>query len=173
METSHPRIVVAGIAGSGKTTVGSGLASRLGIRYIDGDSLHPPDNIGKMSAGSALTDADRWPWLAAVATELHSGSGCVVSCSALRRSYRDKLREPGRARFIFLTITQEVAVERATHRHDHFMPPDLVESQLETLEMPQPDEIDVTVIYADVAVDSVIEAAFAALSTEGNTASTS
>lgn len=170
MDAPNLRIVVAGIAGSGKTTIGSELASRLGIRYVDGDSLHPPHNIHKMSAGIPLTDTDRWPWLGAVASELHADTGCVISCSALRRSYRDTLREPGAVQFIFLGITADTALERAMRRPDHFMPADLVESQLDTLEMPMPDETDVMVISAESTVDSVIEAALTALSADDTSA---
>lgn len=172
MDASNLRIVVAGIAGSGKTTIGSELASRLGIRYVDGDSLHPPDNIEKMSTGIPLTDADRLPWLVAVASELDSDTGCVISCSALRRSYRDTLREPGPVQFILLGITADTALERAMRRPDHFMPAELVKSQLETLEMPLRDETDVTVISAESTVDSVIEAALTALSADDTSAGT-
>lgn len=162
MTTSNLRIVVAGIAGSGKTTVGQHLASQLGIPYVDGDSIHPPTNIAKMAAGTPLTDDDRWPWLAAIKAELCKDSGVVISCSALKRTYRDLLRSPGGVRFVFLDISRDVAIERAAHRADHFMAPAMIDSQMTTLERPTPDETDVHLVSADETEDTVVAAALAA-----------
>src|SRR5882757_6076505 len=125
-------IVVIGVSGSGKSTVGSALAERLGVDYVDGDTFHPPANIAKMSAGTPLTDDDRWPWLDAIGRWAHSraGLGGVVSSSALKRSYRDRLRAeaPG-AVFVHLTGSRELIEDRMGHREGHFMPTSLLDSQ--------------------------------------------
>jgi len=143
-------IIVMGVTGSGKTTVGALLAGRLGWDFEEGDSLHPPANIAKMSSGHALTDADRWPWLRKIGEwideEASRGRSVVVSCSALKRSYRDLLRS-GRASltFLYLAGTKEEISERLAQRHGHFMPPSLLDSQLADLEPLEPDEPGVTV----------------------------
>jgi len=149
--TEHARaIIVMGVTGSGKTTVGALLAGRLGWDFEEGDSLHPPENIAKMSSGHALTDADRWPWLRKIGEwiddEAGRGRSVVVSCSALKRSYRDLLRD-GRPELVFLYLagTKEEIGERLAQRHGHFMPPSLLDSQLADLEPLGPDEPGVTV----------------------------
>src|SRR5262249_23730171 len=140
-------LVVMGVSGSGKSSVGAKLAQRLGVAFVDGDDLHPAANVAKMSRGEALTDEDRWPWLERVGATLADGAGygegVAVACSALRCRYRDRIRAvAARAdlRFLFLDITFEIAKARLEHRPGHFMPASLVRSQFETLERPAPDE---------------------------------
>jgi gluconokinase len=132
-------VVVMGVSGSGKTTVGSALADALGLRFVDADAMHPPANVEKMAAGIPLTDADRWPWLDAVGAVL-AHDPVVVACSALRRGYRDRLRASAtKLRFVYLHGTRELLAERMSHR-DHFMPVALLDSQLAALEEPGDDE---------------------------------
>lgn len=135
-----------GVCGAGKSVIGAKLARELGVEFVEGDDLHPPENVRRMAAGIPLTDDDRHGWLLAIATRLReakrAGVGLVASCSALRRRYRDLLRsagDPG-VRFIFLAGTRELLAERMTSRRGHFMPASLLESQLATLEEPTPDE---------------------------------
>lgn len=137
-----PRVVVMGVSGCGKSTVGALLAARLGVPFIDADDLHPPGNVAKMTAGVPLTDDDRWPWLRLVGRALADAStGGVVACSALRRAYRDVLREAAPdVRFVHLTGTREQLASRLSHRLDHFMPATLLDTQLATLEAPGDDE---------------------------------
>jgi gluconokinase len=132
-----PVVVVMGVSGSGKTTVGAALASRIDVDYADADDFHPPANIAKMSAGQPLDDADRGPWLAAIAAWMgeHRPAGAVVSCSALRRRYRDVLRSATPdAAFLHLDGSPEVVARRVAGRPAHFMPVALVQSQFDTLE---------------------------------------
>lgn len=142
-------IIVMGVAGSGKTTVGTALAGRLGLSFRDGDEFHPAASIAKMSAGTALEDDDRWPWLddigAAIGARLAAGVGIVVACSALKRSYRDRLRQAGPLTFVHLSGPLATLVERATRRRGHFLPPSLVAGQVATLEPLQADEGGITV----------------------------
>ncbi|MFF4593217.1 gluconokinase [Amycolatopsis sp. CA-161197] len=135
-------IVVMGVSGSGKTTVGEALAERLGVEYAEADSFHSKANIEKMSAGHALTDADREPWLQAIAHWIaeHQESGGVVSSSALKRRYRDELRAGGNVWFLHLHGDRDVLAERMQTRKGHFMPVSLLDSQLADLEPLQPDE---------------------------------
>jgi carbohydrate kinase (thermoresistant glucokinase family) len=157
-------VVVAGVSGSGKSTVGSLLASRLGWPFTDADALHPAASIAKMAAGHPLTDADRRPWLAAVAARMDAyaaaGESAVLACSALRRSYRDELLagRPG-ARMVFLEVSRETLETRLRARHGHFFPAVLLDSQFAALEPPQPEE-HVLVLEAslppDQAVDEII-----------------
>lgn len=138
-------IVVMGVCGSGKTTVGRDLARAIGADFIEGDDLHPTSNRAKMSSGQPLTDADRWPWLDAIAAEARrlaaASRHVVVSCSALRRAYRDRLRTAGVVvHFIHLTGTPDLLADRMAGRTGHFMPAGLLASQLATLEHPEPDE---------------------------------
>ena len=138
-------IIVAGIAGSGKTTVGKLLADRLGCEFEDGDMLHPAANVAKMHAGVPLTDADRWPWLhiiqAWIDQRISAGETAVLACSALHRRYRDALLD-GRpdAQMAFLEISREVAAARLGRRHGHFFPAQLLDSQLRDLQPPGADE---------------------------------
>lgn len=136
------RVVVMGVSGCGKTTVGRAVAARLGVAWQDGDDLHPAGNVAKMAAGVALTDADRWPWLDRVAAVLRTEAPVVVGCSALRRVYRDRLRAgaDGAVAFLHLDGAREVIAARMAARPGHFMPPALLDSQFTTLEPPGPDE---------------------------------
>jgi len=143
-------IVVMGVAGCGKSTVGGLLAARLGLQFVDADDLHPPSNVAKMSAGTPLTDDDRLPWLARVAEVLRGGDDgapTVVACSALRRSYRDALRDGagGDVAFVHLHGASDLLARRIAARADHFMPPALLHSQLATLEPLGADETGVVV----------------------------
>ena len=146
-------VVVMGVSGVGKTTIGVRLAERLGVPFVEGDSFHPPANIAKMSSGVPLDDADRLPWLEALAAELErarrTGGGIVLVCSALRRSYRDILRDGhDDVVFLFLAGDKTLIGERLAARRGHFMPPGLLDSQFAALEEPGADEspivIDVT-----------------------------
>lgn len=143
-----PLVVVMGASGCGKSSVGAELAARLGVLFRDADDLHPASNIAKMSAGVPLTDEDRAPWLRIVGAELHrqENTGLVIACSALRQVYRDAIREhaPG-VFFVHLDVKKEVLAARLFMRSEHFMPLDLLESQLATLEPLAPEEPGVTV----------------------------
>jgi len=141
------RIVIMGVSGSGKSSVGDALSERLGIPYRDGDDLHSPENIRKMQAGEALTDADRWPWLDRVALELAALAPVIIGCSALRRAYRDRIRAGagGPVYFVHLAGSRELIAERMARRSGHFMPTSLLDSQFAALEPPGPDEDAVTV----------------------------
>jgi gluconokinase len=161
MQTSAPlQLVVMGVAGSGKTTVGRELARRLGCAFADADDFHPPENVAKMSAGIPLTDEDRRPWLDAIAAWIRARAAAaetaVVTCSALRRAYRDALRAAGPGvRFVHLTGAPELLAARIGGRRGHFMPPALLASQLALLEPLAPDEpgvaVDVTPTPAEIA----------------------
>lgn len=150
MHTPHV-VVVMGVAGTGKTTIGPLLAARLGVPYAEGDDFHPQANIAKMSAGVPLEDADRWPWLDAIGSWAHdrAGLGGVVSCSALKRSYRDRLRAaaPGVV-FVHLSGDRALIEDRMSHRQGHFMPTALLDSQFATLQPLGADEAGVTVSVA-------------------------
>jgi gluconokinase len=152
-------IVVMGVSGCGKSTVGAALAQRLDVAFADADDLHSAANVAKMSAGEPLDDADRYPWLDRVGQWLagHSDGG-VISCSALKRRYRDKLRRhcPGVA-FLHLTGAPELIARRQAHRAGHFMPPALLQSQLDTLEPLGHDENGVT-LDVGTDVDAIVDA---------------
>jgi gluconokinase len=140
-----PAVVMMGVSGSGKTTVGGALAKRLGVPFRDADGFHPKANVEKMSAGIPLTDEDRWPWLDAIAAAIHgtrSNEGIVVSCSALRKIYRERiLLGAGRpVTFVHLDGTKDMIAPRMATRTGHFMPISLLDSQLATLEPLSPDE---------------------------------
>ena len=137
-----------GVAGCGKTSVGEGLSRLTGIRFVDGDALHSKENIARMSAGIPLTDADRWPWLEAIGNEFaRSPEPLVIGCSALKRSYRDKIRHHAGApvSFIHLTGSREVIGQRMQSRRNHFMPPTLLDSQFAALEPPGADEESIAI----------------------------
>jgi carbohydrate kinase (thermoresistant glucokinase family) len=144
MPFSRP-VVVMGVSGSGKTTVGVALADALGLPFVDGDALHPEANVEKMAAGIPLDDADRAPWLDAVGRVL-AAEPVVVACSALKRVYRDRLRAAAPTlQLVFLDGSRELLAMRMVGRPDHFMPASLLDSQLATLERPGPDEHSMTV----------------------------
>jgi gluconokinase len=140
-----PVVVVTGVAGSGKTTVGAMLAGRLGWTYAEADDFHPEANVAKMAAGHPLTDDDRWPWLAAIGRWIDArraaGEPAVVSCSGLKRKYRDVLRQ-GRpeVRLVFLDGSRDLIARRLVARHGHFMKATMLDSQFHDLEPPGPDE---------------------------------
>jgi gluconokinase len=140
-----PCVVVMGVSGCGKSTLGQALAQSLSLRFVEGDDLHPPHNVALMAAGTPLTDDDRRDWLRALADVLRqaqtAGQGVVVSCSALKRAYRDTLREgaPG-LRLVFLHGPQPLLAQRLAGRQGHYMPVSLLQSQLDTLQPPQADE---------------------------------
>jgi gluconokinase len=142
-------VVVIGVSGSGKSSVGQLLAQRLAVPFVDGDDVHPAANIAKMAAGHPLDDEDRRPWLAALVArirDLESGGGGVVVCSALKREYRDELRAAGPGVwFLHLALDKEIAVQRVTARIGHFMPVALLDSQYALLEPLVPDEPGMTV----------------------------
>jgi gluconokinase len=153
-----PPLVVMGVSGSGKSTVGAALAQRLGVSFADADDFHPPANIAKMTAGHALDDQDRHPWLELVGGWLaEHPEGGVMSCSALKRKYRDQLRHhaPG-LQFLLLEGTREVIERRQASRPGHFMPASLLTSQFATLEPLEPDEYGV-VIDVDQSVDAIVQ----------------
>ena len=138
-------LVVMGVSGAGKSTVAALLAERLGWTFEEGDSLHPQANVEKMAAGIALTDDDRWPWLAKVAdwidAHLDAGENGIITCSALKRSYRTMINRRGSGvEYIYLAVDRAELEERVEHRAGHFMPPSLLASQLATLEPPLPPE---------------------------------
>ena len=152
-------IVVMGVSGSGKSTVGAALAQRLGVPFADADDFHPPANVAKMKAGTPLNDDDRYPWLEAIGGWLadHCGTGGVMSCSALKRKYRDQLRRHcPQAEFVHLSGSPEVIAARQASRPGHFMPASLMASQFATLEPLERDERGVTL---DVSqdIDSIVE----------------
>lgn len=147
-------VLIMGVAGSGKTTIARALAERLGWRYQEGDALHPQANVARMSAGTPLTDADRWPWLHAIAAVIDTwraeGQNGIVTCSALKRAYRDILIGPrADVRLVFLAGDKPLIAARMAARTGHFMPPALLDSQLATLEPPGPDE---NPIVADISL---------------------
>ncbi|MBO1331881.1 gluconokinase [Streptomyces sp. VRA16 Mangrove soil] len=163
MSTPHV-VVVMGVAGTGKTTIGPLLAERLGVPYAEGDDFHPEANIAKMSAGTPLTDDDRWPWLDAIGGWAHgrAGLGGVVSSSALKRSYRDRLRAaaPGVV-FVHLTGDRKLIEDRMKARQNHFMPTALLDSQFATLQPLAADEAGVDVDVAgspEEIADRAVEA---------------
>jgi gluconokinase len=157
-------VLIAGVAGSGKTTVGALLARRLGWQFEDGDALHPAANIAKMHAGLPLTDDDRRPWLAAVMAwldgEIAAGEQAVIACSALKRRYRDQLRQ-GRPelRIVFLRADRAILAARLTSRHGHFFQPALLDSQLADAEVPPPSEPALVVMADRPAVAMVADIA--------------
>lgn len=137
-------VIVMGVAGSGKTTIGARLAEEMGCHYYDGDDFHPAANIEKMAAGNPLTDEDREPWLASLRSlidnHIQQGKQAVIACSALKRSYRQRLgRDLPAVRFVYLRGTYETIWERLKKRKDHFMKPEMLQSQFEVLEEPTGD----------------------------------
>jgi gluconokinase len=154
---THP-IVVMGVSGSGKSTVGAALAGRLGVPFEDADDLHPPANVAKMTRGEPLDDDDRWPWLERIGEWLvEHVDGGVIACSALKRKYRDQLRHHCHSvEFLHLEGGRDVIERRQASRPGHFMPASLLTSQFETLEPLAPDERGV-VVDVSGSVDEIVE----------------
>jgi gluconokinase len=157
-------VVVMGVASCGKTTIGEALARYFAVPFTEGDKLHSQANVVKMSAGIPLTDEDRWPWLAQVGAALQGTSAHIVSCSALKHTYRTAIQAAaGRSiKFIHLHGSVDVLQQRIANRKGHFMPASLLASQLATLEMPNADEAAIT-IDIDQSTDDVVKAAIAFL----------
>jgi len=157
-------IIVMGVSGAGKSSVGERLAQAIGCDFAEGDRLHPASNVEKMAKGVPLTDEDRWPWLDLVGQELagavSQGRSLVLSCSALKRVYRDRLRQAagGKLKFVFLKGTPELLEVRMGERTGHFMPLSLLHTQLATLETPEGEEGVVTVDI-DTTLDDIVAAA--------------
>ncbi|MBP0494809.1 gluconokinase [Roseomonas sp. SG15] len=159
-------VLVMGVSGAGKTTVGRLLAQRLGWTYLEGDDMHPPASVAKMAGGTPLTDEDRWPWLRAIAAEidalLTAGRSGVVTCSALKRRYRDILiGGRGGVRLVYLKGGTNLLSPRLAVRAGHFMPPSLLESQFAALEPPEDDEHPIVVVPdrpPEALVEEVIQA---------------
>jgi gluconokinase len=155
-------IIVMGVSGSGKSTIAEALAKTIGFACEDGDSYHPPSNVAKMHAGTALTDDDRWPWLQAIANDIdrkaNAGHRLVISCSALKRAYRNVLvHNRSDVRLVYLKGTRQLIAERLALRKGHFMPPSLLDSQFATIEEPTPDE-NVVIVDIDAPVDRIVAA---------------
>jgi len=156
-----------GVSGSGKSLIGAGLARALGVDFVEGDEYHSAENVERMSRGIPLTDEDRARWLRSLAARIReakeAGSGLVISCSALKRSYRDILRaDAAELRFVYLKGERELIAQRLVGRRGHFMPLSLLESQFTTLEDPQPDEdawvCDITRPAQDIVITLVARA---------------
>jgi gluconokinase len=161
-------VVVMGVSGSGKSTVGAGIAAALGLHFIDGDALHSPASVARMRAGIALDDADRWPWLdrigACLADAAQWPEGVAIACSALKRAYRERIRAaaPG-VRFVFLDGAAALIEARMAARAGHYMPGTLLASQLQTLEPPGADERDVVGIEIELPAPEIVRRAVTAL----------
>jgi gluconokinase len=165
-------VVVMGVSGSGKTTVGELLAKQLGWRFIEGDRLHPPANVEKMRQGIPLTDADRAPWLDRIGEELKNwaaeGRSGVLTCSALRRAYRDRIRSARPdVRFVYLKGSEALIEARVAARKHEYMPASLLRSQFDTLEEPTSDEPGVVTVDAGGSAEKEVAAVIAALGLEG------
>ncbi len=153
-------LAVMGVSGSGKTTIARALAGRLGWPFQEGDDLHPPANVAKMHAGIPLDDSDRMPWLQAVAAwvdaRLAAGENGIITCSLLKRAYRDiVVGDRSRVRLLFLRGDEALIGDHVAHRQHHFMPASLLHSQFETLEEPGPDEHPIVVQIGKTVADTV------------------
>lgn len=148
VQPHQPRLlIVMGVSGVGKTTIAEDLAQHFGWPFQEGDNLHPPENVAKMASGTPLTDEDRGPWLRKCHAWLmdHAQTGGILTCSALKRTYRDMLREGLPVVFVYLHAPQSVIQDRLVHRKGHYMPASLLKSQLDTLEPPGADEPVITI----------------------------
>jgi len=162
--TPTTSVVVMGVSGSGKSTVAAGLVDRLGCEFAEGDDFHPAENVAKMRAGTPLDDDDRWPWLRTLAAWIgeheQAGRSVVVTCSALKRSYRDLLSEGHPSVwFAHVTVDAQLLRDRVEQRTGHYMPPSLLDSQLATLEPLQDDEPGASISGAgspDAVVDELL-----------------
>jgi len=171
LEESSLRIIVMGVSGSGKSTLAQNLSQILQLRMKDGDELHLPESVTKMSAGIALDDEDRWPWLDRIAQYLidadtENGPGGIVACSALKRIYRDRIRQQaGPVVFLFLEGPPDLIRQRMQQRVGHYMHPGLLDSQLQTLEKPTAEESDVITLSIDQPIDQIVRQALKSLKT--------
>jgi gluconokinase len=152
-------IILMGVAGVGKTTVGQLLAAGLGWRFLDADAFHSPESVAKMASGTPLTEEDRAPWLerlrALILEALEAGAPLVLACSALRRTYRERLVvDAGRVKLVYLRGSRELIARRLAERRGHFMPPDLLASQYLTLEVPE----DALAVDVEGSLEAVVEA---------------
>ena len=166
MSMTPLRLIVMGVSGCGKSTMAGALSERLGLDMVDGDDLHLPESVAKMRSGVALQDADRWPWLDRIGAYLARdlAQGRVVACSALRRIYRDRIREQaGDVCFVFLDGDFELIQKRMQQRVGHYMQPGLLDSQFRTLEKPQADETDVIRLTITEPVQNMVLQAIQAL----------
>ena len=165
--TNHAAaIVVMGVCGSGKTSVGERLGARLGVPFRDADEFHPAANIAKMSSGVPLDDNDRWPWLDAIGAAIRdTRGGVVIACSALKRVYRDRIKAAARrpVTFVYLEGSRATLASRLGGRRGHFMPPSLLDSQLAILEPPGADE-NAIAVSVELPLDGVVEAVLTRLS---------
>ncbi|WP_431321465.1 gluconokinase [Rhizobium sp. YTU87027] len=165
-------IIVMGVSGCGKSSIGLKISDTLGIKFVEGDQLHPASNVEKMSKGIPLTDDDRMPWLDLIGqtmkASLDRGQGVTVSCSALKRTYRERLRNAvnGNLFFVYLSGSKELLTKRMGERKGHFMPPSLLESQLATLEVPT-DEPGVVTVDIDDTVEGIAATALRDLKSLG------
>jgi gluconokinase len=156
------RIILMGVAGCGKSSVGEAISARTGIAYRDGDDLHPAANVEKMRSGIPLTDEDRWPWLDQVGRELADKAPLIIGCSALKRVYRDRIRAlaGGPVTFVHLAGSRDLIAGRMAQRTGHYMPLSLLDSQFAALELPQPDEGALTADISqplDALVDGMVK----------------
>lgn len=164
MDAPSPLYIIMGVSGAGKTTVGRALATALRCDFYDGDAFHPAANVARMSTGQPLDDADRAPWLAALAALLQAygnrSAPVVLACSALKRSYRDQLRIADAVRFVYLDGDPELLRQRLETRSGHFMQPEMLASQLESLE--PPDRREALRVSIDQPVADIVAAILAA-----------
>lgn len=158
-------VVVAGVSGAGKSTIGEALAARLRVPFVDADSLHSAESVAKMAGGVSLTDDERQPWLLSIAARMREAEpgGLIMACSALKRSYRDLIRESAPATFFMvLSGSRELLHARLAGRAGHFMPLQLLDSQLATFEDLEPDERGIT-IRVDKDADAIVDEALTAI----------
>jgi carbohydrate kinase (thermoresistant glucokinase family) len=158
-------IAVMGVSGSGKTTIAQALAARMGAVFQEGDDLHPPENVAKMKSGIPLNDADRWPWLQKVANWIDAqraaGRDGIITCSLLKRAYRQiVIGSRPDVRLLYLRGTQALIADHMGHRHGHFMPPGLLDSQFQTLEEPYAEEHAIVVDITDSIEKTIDEAIY-------------
>ena len=152
-------VIIFGVSGAGKTTVGKLFAHEVGWRFIEADDFHPAANVAKMRSGRPLTDEDRWPWLERLHQEIKRsidvGESAVLACSALKRAYRDRLRASEDVKFVFLRGDYALVEEQLRSRRDHFMNPDLLQSQFEDLEQPESHE-DVLIVQLGGTPEEIV-----------------